>query len=205
MKPWNPCFVYKLHILHHDILSFRIFVQVFQIEWTQDETIIYWFTNLSNFNNQLPNRTISVLFLFGKKPHPKTKYVIVSYDHTNHYFLSTHAIENWTETQIMGTLGMIHKSGATFSNDFSKFVLGWHEEYSSSVVSNCPPQAQAGNWQLYIHTTSIYYQISQWVQILSEVKVCKLYCLSFPFIFHIETFFCRLNNVKNKIERQTIE
>ena len=172
MKPWNPCFVYKLRILHHDILNFRIFVQVFQIERTQDVTIIYWLSaNLSNFKNQLPNRTISVLFLFGKKPHPKTKYVIVSWFTMIIQiiiFLSTHAIENWTETQIMGTLGMIHKSGATFSNDFSKFVLGWHEEYSSSVVSNCPPQAQAGNWQLYIHTTSIYYQRLQWVQIIFE-------------------------------------
>jgi hypothetical protein len=116
----------------------------------------------------------------------------------------------------MGTLGMIHKSGATFSNDFRKFVLAWHEEgrrnlsnfggsfikeplfmgfslekdnyvlffskfrrthwpmgynapVPSSVVSNCPPQAQAGNWQLYIHTTSIYYQRSQWVEIFFEL------------------------------------
>ena len=75
-------------------------------------------TNLSNFKNQMPNRTVSVLFLFGKKPHPKTKYVIVSWFTMIIQiiiFLSTHAIENWTETQIMGTLGMIHKSGATFS------------------------------------------------------------------------------------------
>ena len=95
---------------------------------------------------------------------------------------------------------MIPKSGATFSNDFSKFVLGWHEEYSSSVVSNCPPQAQAGNWQLYIHTTSIYYQISQWVQILS------VNCIVFSFLlfFTLKLFF-RLNNVKNKIDRQTID
>ena len=36
-------------------------------------------TNLSNFKNQLPNKTISVLFFFRKEPHPKTKYVIVSW------------------------------------------------------------------------------------------------------------------------------
>ena len=126
---------------------------------------------------------------------------MVYQDHTNHYFLSTHAIENLTETQIMGTLGMIHKSGATFSNDFSKFVLGWHVEYSSSVVSNCPPQAQAGNWQLYIHTTSIYYQRLQWVQIIFEAhvnnfqKVCFVchFIKEFERKFYITVLLCQKN------------
>ena len=109
--------------------------------------------------------------------------------------LNRHMQLRFESRQIMGTYHPY--TGATFSIIPSMA--------RAAVVSNCPPQAQAGNWQLYIHTTSIYYQRSQWVQILSEVKVCKLYCLSFPFIFHIETFFCRLNNVKNKIDRQTID